>query len=71
MVNEKVRINNTNIYGEAEIVESSIGLETFIDKYTRVEHSNLAEHVRLERNNQIVLALEQQFLEELLLVTGQ
>lgn len=41
-------------YGEVEIVESIIGKDVFIDKYTRVEHSTLEECVRLERNNQIV-----------------
>lgn len=55
MVDEKtVLMKNVTICKEAEIVESSIGAEAFIDKYTRVEHSMLAEHVRLERNNQIV-----------------
>lgn len=55
MIDDKtVVMKNANIFDEAEIVESSIGPGAFIDKYTRVEHSILAEHVRLERNNQIV-----------------
>lgn len=55
MIDKKTTVmKNAKIYEEAEIVESSIGADTFIDKYTRVEHSTLAEHVRLERNNQIV-----------------
>lgn len=55
MIDDKtVVMKNATIFDEAEILESSIGPETFIDKYTRVEHSYIAEHVRLERNNQIV-----------------
>ena len=55
MIDDKtVVMKNATIFDEADIFESSIGPETFIDKYTRVEHSYIAEHVRLERNNQIV-----------------
>lgn len=55
MIDDKtVVMENAVIMNEAEILKSSIGAETFIDKYTRVEYSNIAEHVRLERNNQIV-----------------
>ena len=55
MTDDKTAVmKNAIISDEAEISESSIGSEAFVDKYTRVEHSNIAEHVRLERNNQIV-----------------
>lgn len=37
-----------------DIVESELGSEIFVDKYTRIEHSRLGDRVRLERNNQIV-----------------
>lgn len=55
MIDEKSNVKHPeNICKEAEIIESSIDTAVFIDKYTRVEHSTLEEHVRLERNNQIV-----------------
>lgn len=45
---------NTEIFEEAEIIESTLGMNVFVDKYTRVEHSKLGDKVRLERNNQII-----------------
>lgn len=55
MIDDKtVVMQNAVIFDEAEILKSSIGSEVFIDKYTRVEYRTIAEHVRLERNNQIV-----------------
>lgn len=45
---------NCEILDGAEVIESKICRNTFIDKYTRVENSVLEERVRLERNNQIV-----------------
>lgn len=42
------------ISDEAEIIDSVIGQNVFIDKHTRVEHSSLADRIKLERNNQIV-----------------
>ena len=62
MIDDKsIVIESTNIFDEAEIIESTIGSNVFIDKYTRVEHSDLAEHVRLERNNQIVYSRMDRF----------
>lgn len=55
MTDEKSRAaQSAQIANEAEIIESVIGKDVFVDKYTRVEHSTLCDRVRLERNNQIV-----------------
>lgn len=55
MTDDKTMVmKNSTISDEAEIVGSTIGSGAYIDKYTRVEYCNIAEHVRLERNNQIV-----------------
>ncbi len=55
MIDEKsIILENTQIYDEAEIIDSTIGKAVYIDKYTRVEHTKIDENVRLERNNQIV-----------------
>jgi len=55
MLDEQTKIGiKDEIMAEAEIVDSVIGDEVFIDKYTRVVHSRLMDCVRLERNNQIV-----------------
>lgn len=46
MIDDKtVVMENAVIMNEAEILKSSIGAETFIDKYTRVEYSKV---VRLD-----------------------
>lgn len=45
---------SSQILEYAEIIDSKICRNSFIDKYTRVEHSVLEENVKLERNNQIV-----------------
>ncbi|WP_010076467.1 hypothetical protein [Clostridium cellulovorans] len=39
---------------EAEVIESTLNSRVFVDKYTRIEHSELGEKLRIERNNQIV-----------------
>lgn len=55
MIDDKSVIGtNASICEEAEIIESTLGGNVFVDKYSRVEHSKLGDRVRLERNNQIV-----------------
>jgi len=55
MENYNSMIDETSqILDYAEIVDSTIGRNVFVDKYSRVENSVLEENVRLERNNQIV-----------------
>lgn len=51
---ESIEGVNNQISDEAEIIESTLGSDVYIDKYTRVEHSILGDKVRLERNNQVM-----------------
>ena len=55
MVDERSKVGKrSEIAREAEILDSILGSDLYIDKYTRVEYSRLGDSVRLERNNQIV-----------------